>query len=61
MSVLGDPALQARIDALQARSAAQDADMMAYFAKRAEKGDLSWDGLFGVVQEQPRGLPRFLA
>jgi predicted O-methyltransferase YrrM len=45
MSVLGDPALQARIDALQAKSAAQEPEMGWYYAERAKKGDLSWDGL----------------
>jgi len=45
MSVLTDTGLQARIDALQAQSAAQEAETMGYFAGRAKKGDLSWDGL----------------
>jgi predicted O-methyltransferase YrrM len=45
MSVLTDPALQARIDTLQAQSAAQEAVTMGYFMERAKKGDLSWDGL----------------
>ncbi|TAJ68469.1 MAG: methyltransferase [Phenylobacterium sp.] len=45
MSVLTDPALQARIDALQAQSAAQEAVTVGYFMERAKKGDLSWDGL----------------
>jgi len=45
MSVLTDPALQARIDALQAQSAAQEAETVGYFTQRAKKGDLSWDGL----------------
>jgi len=45
MSVLTDTTLQARIDALQAQSAAQEAETMGYFAGRAKKGDLSWDGL----------------
>jgi predicted O-methyltransferase YrrM len=45
VSVLSDPALQARIDALQARSLAQEAETRDYFGARAKKGDLSWDGL----------------
>ncbi|MFZ5720603.1 MAG: O-methyltransferase [Pseudomonadota bacterium] len=45
MSVLTDPALQARIDALQARSVAQEAETHRYFGERAKRGDLSWDGL----------------
>lgn len=45
MSVLSDPKLQARIDALQAQSAAQEAETHRYFGERAQKGDLSWDGL----------------
>ena len=45
MSVLTDPALQARIDALQAQSTAQEAETFAYFGARAKKGDLSWDAL----------------
>lgn len=45
MSLLTDPALQARIDALQAQSAAQEAETNRYFGARAKKGDLSWDGL----------------
>lgn len=45
MTLLTDPALQARIDALQARSVAQEAETHRYFGERARKGDLSWDGL----------------
>jgi predicted O-methyltransferase YrrM len=45
MSLVTEPALQAQIDALQARSVAQEADTGAYFGERAKKGDLSWDGL----------------
>jgi len=45
MSVLTETALQSRIDALQAQSAAQEAATLAYFGERAKKGDLSWDGL----------------
>jgi predicted O-methyltransferase YrrM len=45
MSVLGDPRLQAQIDALQAKSKAQEAETGQYFAERAAKGELSWEGL----------------
>jgi predicted O-methyltransferase YrrM len=45
MSVITDSALKARIDSLQAASAAQEAETMGYFVERAKKGDLSWDGL----------------
>jgi predicted O-methyltransferase YrrM len=45
MSVLTDTALQSRIDALQAQSQAQEAETHRYFGERAQKGDLSWDGL----------------
>jgi predicted O-methyltransferase YrrM len=45
MSVITDSALKARIDTLQAASAAQEAETMGYFVERAKKGDLSWDGL----------------
>ncbi|WP_332774026.1 O-methyltransferase [Phenylobacterium sp.] len=45
MSVLTDTALQARIDTLHTQSAAQEAETYRYFGARAEKGDLSWDGL----------------
>jgi predicted O-methyltransferase YrrM len=45
MSVITDAALRARIDALQARSVAQEAETNRYFGARAKKGDLSWDGL----------------
>jgi predicted O-methyltransferase YrrM len=45
MSVLTDPVLQNRIDALQAQSMAQEAETNRYFGERAKKGDLSWDGL----------------
>jgi predicted O-methyltransferase YrrM len=43
--VITDAALQARIDALQAQSVAQEAETGAYFGERARKGELSWDGL----------------
>ncbi len=45
VGVLSDPKLQARIDALQARSVAQEAQTGSYFSERAKKGELSWDGL----------------
>jgi predicted O-methyltransferase YrrM len=45
MSMITDGALKARIDTLQAASAAQEAETMGYFLERAKKGDLSWDGL----------------
>ncbi|MDP3854768.1 O-methyltransferase [Phenylobacterium sp.] len=45
MSVLTDTALRARIETLQAQSVAQEAETYRYFGERAEKGDLSWDGL----------------
>lgn len=43
--VISDPALQARIDALQAQSQAQDPELARYFVARAKSGDLSWDRL----------------
>jgi len=43
--VIADAALQSRIDALQAESAAQEAETNRYFGERVKKGDLSWDGL----------------
>jgi predicted O-methyltransferase YrrM len=43
--VITDPALQARIDDLQAKSVGQEAETNRYFGERAKKGDLSWDGL----------------
>jgi predicted O-methyltransferase YrrM len=45
MTVLTDAALQAHINALHARSLAQEAETNRYFMERAKKGDLSWDGL----------------
>lgn len=45
MSILSNPALQAQIDRLQDQSAGQGPGIMAYFHRRAEAGDLSWDGL----------------
>ncbi|HEV2531788.1 O-methyltransferase [Phenylobacterium sp.] len=43
MSVLADPKLQARIDALQAQSQAQEAETGRWFMERAQKGELSWE------------------
>jgi predicted O-methyltransferase YrrM len=43
--VISDAALQARIDALQAQSAAQEAATNSYFGERARRGELDWDGL----------------
>lgn len=45
MSVLTDPGLQARVNTLQAQSAAQEPATIGYFMQRAQKGDLSWDAL----------------
>jgi predicted O-methyltransferase YrrM len=45
VSVFSDPALQSRVDALQAESVAQEAETGRYFSERAKKGDLNWDGL----------------
>jgi predicted O-methyltransferase YrrM len=44
MSVISDPRLQALIDRLQAQSVAQEAETGAFFAERARKAELSWDG-----------------
>jgi predicted O-methyltransferase YrrM len=44
-SVLGDSKLQAIVDRLHARSVAQEAETGAWFAERAKRGELSWDGL----------------
>jgi predicted O-methyltransferase YrrM len=43
MSLL-DAALQARVDALQAQSVAQEAETGPWFAARARRGELSWEG-----------------
>ncbi|HKV00320.1 MAG TPA: class I SAM-dependent methyltransferase [Vineibacter sp.] len=45
MGIIADSTLQALINRLQAQSTAQEADTTRYFAERAKKGDLSWDGL----------------
>ena len=44
MSVLSDPELQALIDRLQAQSKGQEAETGAFFAERARKAELDWDG-----------------
>ena len=44
MSVLSDPKLQALVDRLQAKSQAQEGETGAWFAERARKGELNWDG-----------------
>jgi predicted O-methyltransferase YrrM len=44
MSVLSDPKVQALIDRLQAQSQGQEAETGAWFADRAKKGELSWEG-----------------
>jgi predicted O-methyltransferase YrrM len=43
--VLTDPSLQAIVDRLHAASVAQEAETRAWFSERAERGELSWDGL----------------
>ena len=45
MSVLNDPKLEALLARLHAQSEAQEADTSAYFRRRGEAGELSWDGL----------------
>lgn len=45
MTVLTDARLQVLVDRLQARSAAQEAEINRYFLQRAKAGDLSWDQL----------------
>ncbi len=44
MTVLTDPKLQALIDRLQARSQGQEAETREFFADRARRAELSWDG-----------------
>lgn len=44
-SIPGDAGLQALLASLHDRSAGQDGDIGAYFARRAAAGELSWDGL----------------
>jgi len=43
--VLDDPRLQALVDRLHAESVAQEAETGAWFSERAQRGELSWDGL----------------
>jgi predicted O-methyltransferase YrrM len=45
MSILSDPELQAIVERLHAQSQAQEAETGAWFSQRAERGELSWDGL----------------
>jgi len=45
MGVIADPALQALLSRLHAQSAAQEAETVQYFTGRAQRGELSWDGL----------------
>ncbi|HVW29731.1 MAG TPA: class I SAM-dependent methyltransferase [Polyangiaceae bacterium] len=44
MSVLNDAKLEALLAHLHAQSEEQSADLVAYFQRRAEAGELSWDG-----------------
>jgi predicted O-methyltransferase YrrM len=43
--VLNDDKLEALLARLQGRSQAQEADTQAYFRRRGEAGELSWEGL----------------
>ncbi len=45
VGVLADPKLQALVDRLQAQSQGQEAETGAWFQARAEKGELSSDGM----------------
>jgi predicted O-methyltransferase YrrM len=45
MGVLGDAKLQALAARLHEQSVAQEAETHRYFTERAERGELSWDGL----------------
>ena len=45
MGILTDDALQVQIDRLQNLSRGQEGEIFEYFGKRAQAGDLSWDGL----------------
>src|SRR5580765_8453236 len=45
MSVLNDPKLEAFLAELHTKSAAQEPDTNAYFARRIKEGTLSWDGM----------------
>ncbi len=44
MSMLGDPKLEAFLDALHAQSEGQEGAINAYFQRRIQEGTLSWDG-----------------
>jgi len=45
MGVLGDAKLEALVARLHEQSLAQEAETRRYFTERAERGELSWDGL----------------
>lgn len=45
MSILTEPGLQVHIDRLRTRSDSQEGEIVAYFTRRMEAGNLSWDGL----------------
>jgi predicted O-methyltransferase YrrM len=45
MGVLGDARLEALVARLHEQSLAQEAETRRYFTERAERGELSWDGL----------------
>ncbi|MDB5494546.1 MAG: putative O-methyltransferase [Phenylobacterium sp.] len=45
MGVLGDARLEALVGRLHEQSAAQEAETHRYFTERAQRGELSWDGL----------------
>ncbi len=45
MSVLNDPKLKAFLADLHTKSAAQEPETNAYFARRIKEGTLSWDGM----------------
>lgn len=48
MSLIADPRLAALIDRLQARSQGQEAETGAWFAERAKRGELGWEGFDGA-------------
>jgi predicted O-methyltransferase YrrM len=50
MSLLGNPKLEALVARLHAQSEAQEAETHRYFAERAKRGDLSWEGLDADAQ-----------
>ncbi|MDB5418991.1 MAG: methyltransferase [Phenylobacterium sp.] len=45
MGVLGDARLETLVARLHEQSAAQEAETHRYFTERAQRGELSWDGL----------------